>query len=217
MEQDTIKFTLKGNTFESPYGAQEWKQHFEDPMFDGGGLVDHRTHNGFSGTILISYANGNLYCEWNYTDGREMGWQIDYYANGQIHKKGLIDVPMYPPRESYREYYEYDESGNLLHTFAVVETNGKRRYKHILYYPNGQKQSEGYSVCIMPQPEPEEELFGFLSRTGYWTTYHANGQKASEGEWGFSEKKDQWGFDRPTNIRIGKWKQYDEAGKIINK
>jgi antitoxin component YwqK of YwqJK toxin-antitoxin module len=213
MERDTIRMTLKGDIFESQYRIKEWRLYFDEPL-DGGGLVDLRTNKGFSGTILISYANGNLCREWNYTDGISLGWQTDYYANGKIHVKRLVDIPMYPPRESYREYYEYNENGNLLHSFVVIETDGKRQYKHVLYHPNGQKKSEGHSVCIMPPPESNEELFGFLSRTGHWVTYHANGQKASEGNWGFTEKKNQWGFMKTLNIRTGKWNYYDETGKV---
>ena len=60
-------------------------------------------------------------------------------------------------------------------------------------YPKGQIKTEGYV---------KRAGFGEYRRQGHWVTYHANGQKASEGSYEAGEK-------------ISPWTYWDEAGREL--
>ncbi|PTX63779.1 hypothetical protein C8N46_101385 [Kordia periserrulae] len=81
--------------------------------------VDYK-YNGkpFTGfAVLGYYNNGQIEGEWEYHDGEKLGWEIDYYENGNIKEKTLT----YGATSIV--FYEYDEQGNIIdHGFVAPKT-----------------------------------------------------------------------------------------------
>lgn len=61
----------------------------------------------FTGYRVLGYHdNGNIEIEYEYFEGEQMGWEVEYYENGKVKDKTL----MYGATSIV--YYEYDEAGN---------------------------------------------------------------------------------------------------------
>ena len=71
------------------------------------GLFYNYKGKPFTGYMVLGYYdNGNVEIEYEYFEGEQMGWEVEYYENGKVKDKTL----MYGATSIV--YYEYDEAGN---------------------------------------------------------------------------------------------------------
>jgi len=77
----------------------------------------------YTGFVIFDYwPNGNIMGEAEHVDGVVMGWEVDYYENGNIE----YAVLMYGGKSVV--YYEYSESGELIEEGWVAD---KKHYNDV--------------------------------------------------------------------------------------
>ena len=142
------------------------------------------------GAWVVKTQDQKKLAEWQFDHGMRHGTSTWWYLNGQ--KQAELT---YSNGQPVGELAEWDENGKQTDSSKFVE--GRLVTRVVKYYAPGQKEFEGYYLRQQDLGEPSPEWWtgakivsskepadGDIPKTrhGLWTSYYANGQKQTQGE-----------------------------------
>ena len=145
------------------------------------------------------YEDGKVQSECTYAGGKKLGLEKTYYPDSALKSDTTYT---YDKKQGVAKTFHKD--GTTINVFATYD-NGSLKGPWFTNYPNGTRKMQGQYIPA-PKVEETEKKLGDDKvleghRTGKWTFFHDNGNKAQEGMYA-------------NNNREGKWKMYAKEGHL---